>query len=168
MSDNNRPIYWSEIYKLACREGNMSPKIFLIHPGFKLQTPTGFEAARAQHRAETFAPPEAEIQSQLPRLPPDVQIRILRHLLVFGEQKIHVLSRLDSSQPESWEDIPKDSAGTPRFFNRFHIGGGTTSVIWALDPQHVLSALSVCKLWHVWGCHLFYGLNTFTFSSLGE
>jgi hypothetical protein len=147
----------------------MSPLRHLIHPGFKLRRVTPFEAVQSQRRDEIFAPPEAEIQIQkrLPNLPANVQIRILSHLLVF-EQKINVLSRLDEDGQDYLEAIPRDRAGNPRFFNRFHIGGGETSVMCALSPQHVLSALGVSRLWNVWGCHLFYGLNTFTFSSFGE
>jgi hypothetical protein len=51
---------------------------------------------------------------------------------------------------------------------RFHIGSSSVNLTMATKPQELLAALQVCKKWHVWGCHLFYGQNRFAFSSLGE
>lgn len=163
---------WDRVYTAACREGNMSPRI--THPGLRLRAAFQLDRDNAHDLEVEFqqVTVQAEPQAQLPQLPHNVQLEILRHVLVFDKDtKIHVISRLDQfDRPQTTADIPMDEDGNPLFFHRFCIGryGQSTSVRYAQKPAHVLAVLGVCKLWHVWGCHLFYGLNTFAFSSLGE
>lgn len=151
----------------------MSPKDSLTHPLLKLRNPRPADVERALDTEARFNMTviSTETQPALPTLPLHVQIDILRRVLVFEDEKIQVLSRIDSEEPNSLDDLPTDEDGNPHYYHRFHIGTlntNGTSVRYACNPQHVLSALGVSKLWHVWGCHLFYGLNTFAFSSLGE
>lgn len=165
---------WKNLYTDACREGNMSPKTCVTHPGLKLRPARQMDRHRARNERERFAfrqdAAEAWPQTQLPVLSSNIQLEILRHVLVTDDY-IHPLSRLDHfERPQSLEDLPHNKDGNPQFYHKFFIGssGQSTSVKYAQEPAHLLSVLSVCKLWHVLGCHLFYGLNTFAFSSLGE
>lgn len=151
----------------------MSPQICMTHPALRLRPAHQRDRDEAHRRSVRYAQvtvQNAQVQTQLPHLPPKIQLEILRHALVFDET-IHVLSRLDQYEmPREMSDVSLDRNGKPTFFSRFFIGdsGESTSVKYAQDPKQVLSVLSVCHLWNQWGCHIFYGLNTFAFSSLGE
>ena len=151
----------------------MSPQICMTHPALKLRPALQSDRDQARLRSELYAEVTvqgAQVQTQLPNLPSRVQLEILRHALVFDET-IHVLSRLDQyERPREMSDVALDRNGKPTFFSRFFIGnsGQSTSVKYAPDPNQLLAVLSVCHLWHEWGCHIFYGANTFAFSSLGE
>lgn len=99
-------------------------------------------------------------------LPPTVHLGILRHLLTF-EKPIHALSRMDPDVPFQRGSQPHDY-GEVRLLHRFHIGSSSVNLTYSTKPQHLLSPLLVSKYWHFLGSTLFYGCNTFIFSSLGE
>jgi hypothetical protein len=151
----------------------MSSQICMTHPALSLRAANQKDRDAAHRRSVRYTQvmvQNAQAQAQLPHLPPRVQLEILRHVLIFDEL-IHVLSRLDQfERPQEMSDVALDRNGKPTFFSRFSIGdsGQSTSVKYAQDPNQLLSVLSVCHLWNELGCHIFYGLNTFAFSSLGE
>lgn len=102
-------------------------------------------------------------------LPLTAQFRILQELLYFNGQKIHVLSRLDPMlKPSLNSGVLGDDPENPQLLHRFHVGDKPVSITKATLPKDLLAPLVVCKKWFFWGCHLFYGENTFAFSSLGE
>ncbi|KAH6617801.1 hypothetical protein B0J18DRAFT_354936, partial [Chaetomium sp. MPI-SDFR-AT-0129] len=103
-------------------------------------------------------------------LPWPLQAKILRLLLHKPNTIIHCLSRLDPySQPDhfpSSETLGETRSGLP---NRFYWGPRELSLSQdGIPPNEVLAPLSVSQRFYFLGVHIFYGLNTFAFSSLGE
>ncbi|KAK4145546.1 uncharacterized protein C8A04DRAFT_26544 [Dichotomopilus funicola] len=103
-------------------------------------------------------------------LPWPLQARILRLLLHKPNTIIHCLSRLDPySQPDHFpspETLGETRSGLP---NRFYWGPRELSLSQdGIPPNEVLAPLSVSQRFYFLGAHIFYGLNTFAFSSLGE
>lgn len=102
-------------------------------------------------------------------LPPALQLKVLSLLLVCPGQIIHAISRLDPFVAPTV--MHRNVLGRESLMHKFHVGPqrvSSVSITHAKDPQDVLKFLLVCKQWHFLGCNLFYGLNTFAFSSLGE
>ncbi|KAK4133642.1 hypothetical protein BT67DRAFT_340540, partial [Trichocladium antarcticum] len=104
------------------------------------------------------------------KLPWELQARILRLVLYKEGHLIHCISRLDPYvQPEP---LPTDAELGD------HRSGLTKRLFWGktecsithdgFEPSQVLGILAVSKRFHFLGVHIFYGLNTFAFSSLGE
>jgi hypothetical protein len=59
--------------------------------------------------------------------------------------------------------------GKISLLHRFHIGRQRVSLTFGtIHPQKLLAPLLVCKEWNMIGGSLFYGANTFAFSSIGE
>ena len=111
------------------------------------------------------------------KLPLEVQKRILEHLLIFPGNVVHALSRFDPDCPPypgreppvpDREELPRNQSGQHALPRRFHIGDGPVSLHYATMPNILLAPLLVCKWWCFLGTHIFYGRNTFAFSSLGE
>ncbi|VUC37858.1 unnamed protein product [Clonostachys rosea] len=154
---NGTAVSWAAIYKKSCSEGNMSPSPTFLHPRLKLRSP--------YPRDEQKEPPTTEERFVLwARLPANVQLEVLRHLLVFKDSPVHAISRLDFyKEPRR---PPRNCLGKISYLHRFHIGIRSVSLTFALNPQKVLAPLAVCKKWNTWGCYLFYGQNTFALSSL--
>ncbi|KAI0152680.1 hypothetical protein GGR57DRAFT_513586 [Xylariaceae sp. FL1272] len=106
-------------------------------------------------------------------LPREIQWKILKKVFPTNEI-IHCLSRLDPYNPPlDFTDpaLPLNRKGHSvgsGYPNRFHIGKGPCSIVKAAKPNDVIGYFLVCKRWYFLGAHLFYGTNTFAFSSLGE
>lgn len=148
---------YEKLYKLCCRESNIAPHPRQVLPGLELVAPDLSPQAAVQHVA-------ALQEFNFEGLPLKTQFKILQHLLCFYGKKIHVLSRLDPYQPPALENSEED----PRLLYRFHIGDAPVNLTHATLPNALLAPLLVCKKLHFWGSYLFYGENTFAFSSLGE
>ncbi|KAH8713918.1 hypothetical protein HC256_007036 [Beauveria bassiana] len=148
-----------------------------LHPGLKLRGPSEadleqyhawnewmakFQAQRQASKAQRQARQPATGLDLNTRFPVQVLGRILRNLLVFDGQPIHVVSRLDPH----YEPGPGLVNGSLRLLNRFHIGNASFSLTCEMPPQVLLAPLSVCKQWNYIGSNLFYSLNHFCFSSL--
>ncbi|KAM3515151.1 hypothetical protein MY11210_001269 [Beauveria gryllotalpidicola] len=176
---HHRPnLGYDIIVKLATSEENGSS--VYLHPGLKLRAPSGAE--KEQYRAGngrmtgTPAPTQASHPATGPdsisRLPVQILGRILRSLLVFDGQPVHVVSRLDphhSPDLDSDKSIQTDTNGAGlRLMNRFHVGNASVSLGCAIFPNVLLAPLGVCRRWNYIGGNLFYSLNHFCFSSLGE
>ncbi|KAK4032377.1 hypothetical protein C8A01DRAFT_50827 [Parachaetomium inaequale] len=156
---------YAKIHRQCCKEENMSTRLELVHPDIK------FVAPRRRRRE----PPDSEddasnADDDAPELPCDVQAIILKLVLYKAGQIIHCISRLDPFvQPEeipSDEDLGEHRSG---LINRFFWGERECSLSGdGIKPNDLLSLLSVNKRLHFVGVHIFYGLNTFAFSSLGE
>ncbi|KAM3479362.1 hypothetical protein MY8738_005445 [Beauveria namnaoensis] len=163
-------LKYGKIVKMATWEENGS--YTYLHPGLKLHGPSKADLKQYEKWNEWMAKYQAERQARQPatgsdlnsRLPVQVLGRILRNLLVFDGQPIHVVSRLD---PHYGPD-PGLVNGSLRLLNRFHIGNASFSLTCEMPPQVLLAPLSVCKQWNYIGSNLFYSLNNFCFSSLGE
>ncbi|KAI0138910.1 hypothetical protein F4776DRAFT_42410 [Hypoxylon sp. NC0597] len=189
-NDGGRYSY-EEIYRLSCKQENMSQKLTVFHPDFCLQN----EEVEARRRRGPESPENTKFLENrrfltiiLPRifirlqpvshrllewhpfpfehLPLEIQINIFRRVFVKCTL-IHCLSRLDPSNPP--EDFPEeDEDGCSQLPTGFHFGTSPCQIALARKPNDVLKALLVCKRWYFIGVHAFYGANTFAFSSLGE
>ncbi len=108
-----------------------------------------------------------------------IQAKIFAYLLHFEGELVHPMSRLDYFAEPPKDLLPPDEelrkrSGLPkRFFftsrerTMVNITSGSGD---GRDhrPEQVLKLLLVSKRWLFLGVHVFYGLNTFAFSSLGE
>lgn len=179
---------WGEVYKLCCREENMSwqfgkskpPK---THPYLKLVPPTDEQEVSATiSDSRGCTPPihDRDVSSgeDEDRGPPrlgglndqdrqNIITRILRYTLVFEEDIIHSISRLDPYlEPGS---VNLNCNNRMSLLHRFHIGKEPVSLsMGAIHPQRLLAPLLVCREFNMIGSHLFYGANRFAFSSIGE
>lgn len=179
---------YGEIYKLSCLEENSNPKT--IHPALVFKTPS---AARIDREARLFvenarqATENASVLQELvlnpskPRhfleyrmkysfhdLPGPVQERIFQFLFWYPNKLIHAISRLDPFvEPE---DLPPISGKRSGLLNRFHITGKKyghrCSLTHAQKGNGLLAPLLVSRQFLFLGTHVFYGRNTFAFSSV--
>lgn len=172
---------WEKIYRLSCLEGNASPKLTKLHPDLNLRRPTNREL-----QADLLQDDPSEHQRPRPsdmlagktpggnvlrgkpptKIPDEIQFQILRHFFDFRGKVVHAISRLDPHHP--LDEAPMNLNQRPSYLHRLHVGRTPVSIQFAPDPNVFLAPLLVCKRWHFWGGHIFYGLNTFAFSSLGE
>ncbi|KAL2019387.1 hypothetical protein VTK56DRAFT_9678 [Thermocarpiscus australiensis] len=161
----------------------MRISITWVHPDLKLVPPSGAGAqpddaprtTPTRDESDGAVLGQAENQPHTPpfpfeKLPGKIQAEILKLILHKEGHVIHCLSRLDPFVPpasfSSEEELGDYRSGlTKRFFwgkrecNITHDG---------FDPNEVVSLLSVSKRMFFLGVHIFYGSNTFAFSSLGE
>jgi hypothetical protein len=141
-----------------------------VHPKLNPRAPNRGDivedrAAEKRFHEPVFLAGTTPSSSAFHNLPARVLVEILRHLLVFN-QPIHCISRLDHHViPDS---LPVNTSGQVCLLHRFHIGASSVSLTYATKPQRLLAPLRVCKKWCLLGCNIFYGSNTFLFSSLGE
>lgn len=160
---------YEQVYKRVCQETNGSTSIRLVHPQLNLREPTERELGEEQEE-QTNQKPSFD-RSNLPplvfaQLPSSVLLRILGYVLVFPGKVVHAISRLDPFQ--SPPRVPTNSSGRVSLYHRFHVGAEKISVMGATKPSRLLASLLVNKRWHFLGSHVFYGENTFAFSSIGE
>lgn len=156
------------------------------HPCLKLRRPTE-EEKNDEHEEEESpdpgsdqgpppngpslpgqAPPLGGPQrSPLELLDIDLQIRIFSYLLVFEGELVHAISRLDPYHKP--REVPRDCNGRVSLLRRFHIGQESVSLTFGtIKPQDLLAPLLVSKHFNYLGASIFYGANTFAFSSIGE
>ncbi|CAF3462068.1 unnamed protein product [Fusarium graminearum] len=172
---------WGDVYKLSCREENMSwafgesraPK---THPYLKLVPPTSSQEQSAiAGVSDCCTPPPIprdcdssssdEEQGFQPfrfqDLPRKIQLKIFRWVLVFEGEAIHAISRLDPYyEPGS---MHLNCNRQVSLLHRFHVGREPVSLTFGgIHPQRLLAPLLVCKKWNTMGSHVFYGINTFT------
>jgi hypothetical protein len=106
------------------------------------------------------------------RLPCEAQLRIFT-LLLKKEGLVHCISRLDPFNPNpdfpSPEELEEEAQKSSCLKKLFFWGKRQCSITSdGEDPNKVLAILTVSKRWYWLGVRVFYGLNTFSFSSLGE
>ncbi|KAF4946116.1 hypothetical protein FSARC_14266 [Fusarium sarcochroum] len=173
---------WGDVYKLSCKEENMSwafgknmpPK---THPHLKLRPPTAEEELRAIGGEGCSPQPDQQCKGpksdesicpfRFEYLPGKIQLKILRYALVFGGEVVHPISRLDPYYEPS--SIHTNCNGELSLIHRFHIGKEEVSLTFGvIHPQRLLAPLQVCKQWNLIGTTFFYGANKFAFSSIGE
>jgi len=147
------------------------------HPDLRLRPPTDAEEERGiLERACTpkfdsegsSSNDEGETQPfRFQALSRKVQLKILCYALVFHGDAVHAISRLDPYY--ELDSLHRNCNGRTALLHRFHIGKERVSLTFgAIHPQWLLAPLLVCKDWNLIGSHLFYGANTFAFSSIGE
>ena len=154
-----------------------------VHPDLTLREPSNTELVRhaqgaIQRRdrtATTTIITDAHTSTNSPaetsaawsnRLPIGILIRILKYILLVRGLPVHAISRLDPFyKPHT---VPRTPDGQPTYLRKFHIGTAPMNLSFAPGPSTLLAPLSVCTRWHYVGSTIFYGENTFAFSSLGE
>ncbi|KAM0439965.1 hypothetical protein ACHAPT_001065 [Fusarium lateritium] len=176
---------WQDIYKLSCKEENMSwafraqkpPK---THPDLKLRPPECDEEEDEEemvtipeealderpglsldHRSSPERPPSpVDAQPSLfERMELKLQIKVLSYLLIFNKELVHVISRLDPYHQPS--QLHRNCRGKVALLHRFHVGSESVSLTFgALHPQKLLAPLLVSKHFNYLGASLFYGANT--------
>lgn len=117
--------------------------------------------------------PEMPEGVQLPELPDNVLFCILDHLLWYEGHLCHCISRLDLHEgPGSFPSQRELGRGRTGIRGRFFFSQDQRTPVSlthdTLDPNDVLAALLVSRKWCWYGTHVFFGKNTFAFSSLGE
>lgn len=161
-------------------EGNASPLLKKLHPDLNLRRPTNRELqadllqSPSEHQRSRPSDmlvgntPGGNItRGKLPtKIPDKIQFQILRHIFDFQGKVVHAISRLDPHH--ALDEVPMNRNQRPSFLHRLHVGRTPVSITFAPDPNVFLAPLLVCRRWHFWGSHIFYGKNTFAFSSLGE
>ena len=178
------------IYKVSCRQMNMSQKPEVKHPDLKFsgsqysdeQMETLWLQASAvnvqggahgddQGDGDDSSESNAETVMRPFRfndLPREVQQIIFEKLFV-KKGVVHCLSRMDGlNMPRSPEQFPWPGSGISKLPHRFAFGKRPCSIVSAKQPGQILAPLQVCKRWLYIGMHAFYGMNTFAFSSFGE
>ncbi|KAG8426381.1 hypothetical protein J3459_008190 [Metarhizium acridum] len=154
--------HYEEIWKLSCRELNIPPHPKRVLPGLILRE----KDDNLDGAIESIAVAGSFNFDQLPLM---AQFRVLQMLLCFYGKKVHVLTRLDPHRtPSLSSGVLGNDPEHPQPLRRFHIGDSPVSLTYATLPKDLLAPLVTCKKWLFWGSHLFYGENTFAFSSLGE
>lgn len=104
-------------------------------------------------------------------LPDNVLFRILEHLLYYDKEICHCISRLDYYQPPetfpSREELGNSRTGMKgRFFFSDTQRAPVSLTHDTLDPNDVLAPSLVCRRWAFYSLNIFFGRNTFSFSSL--
>lgn len=154
-----------------------------LHPDLTLRMATTIEQANhAQSAIEQRARHAIPVQTIGPdnntgpalgnnrawsnKLPMSALVCILKYHLLFKGQSVHAISRLDPFYKP--HRVPRTRRGSPTYLQKFHIGIDPVSLTFAPRASILLAPLLVCRRWHYVGSTIFYGENTFAFSSLGE
>ncbi|GKT98145.1 hypothetical protein FLAG1_04672 [Fusarium langsethiae] len=148
---------WGDIYKLSCREENMSwvfgestpPK---THPYLKLIAPTPRQEEIAiagdfdgctppRDCGDSSSDDEEDFQPfRFQNLPRKLQLKIFRYVLVFDGEAVHAISRLDPyHEPNS---VHVNCNRQISLLHRFHIGREPVSLTFGtIHPQRLLAPL---------------------------
>jgi len=170
-------LLWDKIYKQCCKEENMSTSVAIVHPAIELvacrnnttRCRDPFSEYRQKEQELPVSPAPQKLTFQ--HLPLDVQVQIFKLWLEKKDRLIHCFSRLDFYEapavfPSEAELGDRRSGLTTGFY--WGIGRRCSLSQDCQEPDDVLRVLRVSKHWLELGAHVFYGLNTFAFSSLGE
>ncbi|KAJ6787027.1 hypothetical protein PWT90_05666 [Aphanocladium album] len=178
---------YGKIYNLACNEENSSYRH--LFPNLSFVAQSAQDAANEYTRGQSLgmAPAtegphatgagagDALVNERFFReLPINVLGGILRHMVVFTGQRVHVVARLDPHRRPHIHEVVRDSQSLARdgsnihLLHRFLVGEGSFCLSTAVHPNELLAPLLVSRRWHYVAANLFYSLNRFCFSSIGE
>lgn len=180
---------------MSCRENNIDAHPEFVHPYLILRGPRddevpdsveadeeeeeepGSEDAGNDRRRRSAEDPDSPVFHHSEAPSPQGIFRgrtydglrvFFEWLLVFPGEPVHVLTRLDPFlEPQTREEL-EDRHGRFQLLRRLHIGKQSCSLTYAIKPSELLAPLLVSKQWAYLGIHLFYGKNTFCFSSFSE
>ncbi|KAK4100473.1 hypothetical protein N658DRAFT_535707 [Parathielavia hyrcaniae] len=173
---NNHPdvkIY-ACIYRLCCKEENMSVR--REEDDFSSGSESESDELEVAHPRQSLLPGQNagsarrdESPIRFEQLPWDAQFKVLTFVLR-KEGLVHCLSRLDPFvHPEDFPSAEALGEHRSGFKKLFFWGKRECSMSSdGHNPNEVLGVLGVSKRFYFIGAHIFYGLNTFAFSSLGE
>lgn len=168
--DENKKPTWKAVQRMCAREENYSLR--LLHPHI-----SGFVAQSVGSDTSNDWSPVSPEKGRVPFtgvLPDKVVARILHHYFVFDHKLVHVLTRLDPKvQPQSFPvegsaKLSNSSGLTKRFYISGEVGQHISLRHDTISPAELLTPLCVSRKWNYYGASLFYGSNTFAFSSFGE
>lgn len=174
-------IRYEKVWKQSQRELNMPINPGTTHPNVQLiaravDEPLDGNSRQSSPAGPATSLPENSMQGlRFPEvgLPGEVLFQILDNLLYFDGSLVHCFSRLDPYHaPDHFPDekeLGDHRTGVPhRFFISAEKRAKLSLTYDTVDPNTVLAPLLVCRRWAWYGTHIFYGRNTFAFSSLGE
>lgn len=162
---------WTSSYRAL----NMSINAEMVHPQIRFINKDIDANSRSRHDSpDDLASVSSgeEIYSAVPPLPDSILYKILTELLTM-DGLVHCFSRLDPHcQPESFpseRQLRKAATGIRgRFFISKEDRISLSLTHDTEDPGTVLAALCVSRKFAWYGIHIFYGRNSFSFSSFGE
>ncbi|KAK7398228.1 hypothetical protein QQX98_012397 [Neonectria punicea] len=110
---------WEDVYKLTCRETNMSSHPNVTHPDLRFRSATDAEEANGMGVGFVHNPEEYQRQGVFPfeQLDCSLQLKILRMVLVHDDKMVHAISRLDPYHEPS--QVPRNRAGKPNIRGKF-------------------------------------------------
>lgn len=164
---------YTDVWKSSYKALNMSIDLEKVHPQVRFVPKDEDSICQEPPDSETFfARPDRGVRSRIPALPDNVIYQILTQLLT-KEGLVHCFSRLDPySAPVDFPSENELRARSTGLRGRLYISKARRDYISLThdteDPQTVLAALSVCRKWCWFGCHAYYGVNSFSFSSISE
>ncbi|KAJ4393786.1 hypothetical protein N0V93_003001 [Gnomoniopsis smithogilvyi] len=166
---------WETVWKAQYKQGNIPVNLTLLHPDIRLKKPEDFmdsDSIASQDSeipyfgAPVISSPRRADFNGFDKLPAAILVNILDQALFFAGRVVHIFSRLDPYQP------PADRRTAERLPGRIYISNGERAYISltydTISPNKLLSPLRVNRKWNFFGAHIFYGRNTFAFSSFGE
>lgn len=165
--NGGKQMSYTDVWRQSNMEENISVNLKYIHPNLRFVAPDSYEP-RSQIE---WRPTGAAHLSKFERfndLPTSIQLRIFAFVLRMDRCLIHVFSRLDPLHIEPQH--PRTESGLPHKFFISDVANGKADISLsnATDPAELLQPLLTCKRWCFYLCHIFYGANTFSFSSFGE
>lgn len=170
---------YDKAWKQSQRELNMPVNRATTHPNIRLVARDADQAMHINSQQSSPVIPEAPLPGlkdsrfSFDDLPREVLFRILQELLWFDGSLVHCFSRLDPYvAPVDFPDAQELGDNQTGIRGRFFISADKRVPLSlthdTVDPNKILAPLSVCRRWAWYGSHIFYGRNTFAFSSLGE
>ncbi|KAJ4424951.1 hypothetical protein N0V82_000455 [Gnomoniopsis sp. IMI 355080] len=166
---------WEKVWKAQYKQGNIPVNPGLLHPDIRLKYPEDLQDddsvasgdSDTPRAGTTFIPRPIQADFEgFNKLPATILLNILSKALFFSGRVVHIFSRLDPYKP------PANFRTAKRLPGRIYISNGKRAYISltrdTIDPNKLLSPLRVNRKWNYFGAHVFYGKNTFAFSSFGE
>lgn len=169
---------YETVWKQSQRELNMPVNPATAHPNVRFIARDADDSLDCNSRPSfqdvpAVSRPGSELRNCFGDLPDNVVFRMLEELLWVDGSLVHCFSRLDPySRPDHFPAAKELRNTRTGIKGRFFISEESISQLSlthdTVDPNHILSPLSVCRKWAWYGIHIWYGRNTFAFSSLGE
>lgn len=159
---------YTHAWRKSNMEENISVNLRCVHPNIRLVAPEIGEMSQDALQPNTAY--NESLRFEWSCLPQHVQLRIFTYLMKMDRCIIHVFSRLDPYNEVQPDPPSRSQSGLPaRFFiSDVSDGKALVSLSNATDPALLLRPLLTCKQWCFFLSHIFYGTNTFSFSSHGE
>lgn len=170
---------YEEAWKASYRDLNMPINLNMVHPQIHFVGGDDDEDSDDEHSSSRQSSPDdgesvcsgKEVRWTKP-FPDNILYQILTELLT-KDGLVHCFSRLDPfHRPHKFPLRQGLDGSSTGIRGRFFISSEERSHLSLThdteDPNTVLAALAVSRKFCWWGCHIFYGANTLSFSSLGE
>lgn len=163
----NHGVTYASVLKVCNKESAICVDPRQVHPNVRLVSAD--EVSESGDALQPNTPFDEALKFEWSALPLNVQFRIFRFLLEMEGSLVHVFSRLDPFAEMADLD-PQQSTLPRKFFisKVAHDQDPLSLSTNAVSPATLLRPLLTCKRWCFYLCHIFYGENTFAFSSFSE